>query len=322
MPPSSTRRCAQATRVTFDRLDSDGCMSTNDTVVLLASAESGVVPEPTQFAAAVTTLCADLAEQLQGDAEGASHDIRIEIVGAATDDDAVEVGRSIARNNLFKAAVFGNDPNWGRVLAAIGTTDAEFDPYDVDVSINGVRVCHAGAPDRPSDRGRPDAARGARARRSQGRPGRGDHPDQRPHARLRAREQRVLQLMGDQTTRSGLPHGLSDEHEMAAVKAATLIESLPWLKRFSGKVVVVKFGGNAMVDDALKRAFAEDMVYLRYAGLHPVVVHGGGPQISAALEGGRHRERVPRRVPLHVRPRRSPSSATCSPARSTARSSS
>jgi glutamate N-acetyltransferase/amino-acid N-acetyltransferase len=141
----------EATRVTFDRLDSDGCMSTNDTVVLLASAESGVAPPGDDFAAAVTALCADLAEQLQADAEGASHDIRIEIVGAASDDDAVEVGRSIARNNLFKAAVFGNDPNWGRVLAAIGTTSAEFDPYDVDVTMNGVRVCHAGAPDRPSD---------------------------------------------------------------------------------------------------------------------------------------------------------------------------
>jgi len=141
----------EATRVTFDRLDSDGCMSTNDTVVLLASAESGVAPPSGDFAAAVTALCADLAEQLQADAEGASHDIRIEIVGAASDDDAVEVGRSIARNALFKAAVFGNDPNWGRVLAAIGTTSAEFDPYDVDVTINGVRVCHAGAPDRPSD---------------------------------------------------------------------------------------------------------------------------------------------------------------------------
>jgi len=140
-----------ATRVTFDRLDSDGCMSTNDTVVLLASGESGVEPEPEAFRAAVTELCADLAEQLQADAEGASHDIRIEIVGAASDDDAVEVGRSIARNNLFKAAVFGNDPNWGRVLAAIGTTSAAFDPYDVDVSMNGVRVCHAGAPDEPSE---------------------------------------------------------------------------------------------------------------------------------------------------------------------------
>jgi glutamate N-acetyltransferase/amino-acid N-acetyltransferase len=140
-----------ATRVTFDRLDSDGCMSTNDTVVLLASAESGVAPAADTFAAAVAELCADLARQLQADAEGASHDIRIEVVGARDEDDAVEVGRSIARNSLFKAAVFGNDPNWGRVLAAIGTTSAEFDPYDVDVSMNGVRVCHAGAPDVPSE---------------------------------------------------------------------------------------------------------------------------------------------------------------------------
>ncbi|MDO7881749.1 bifunctional glutamate N-acetyltransferase/amino-acid acetyltransferase ArgJ [Antiquaquibacter soli] len=138
-----------ATRVSFDRLDSDGCMSTNDQVSLLASGASGVVPSVDEFTAVLTAVCLDLAEQLQGDAEGASHDIRIEVTGAASEDDAVEVGRSVARNNLFKAAVFGNDPNWGRVLAAIGTTSAEFDPYDVDVSMNGVRVCHAGAPDRP-----------------------------------------------------------------------------------------------------------------------------------------------------------------------------
>ncbi len=141
----------QATRVSFDRLDSDGCMSTNDQVSLLASGASGVEPELDDFAEVLTEVCLDLAEQLQGDAEGASHDIRIDVVGALTEDDAVEVGRSVARNNLFKAAVFGNDPNWGRVLAAIGTTDAAFDPYDVDVSMNGVRVCHAGAPDRPRD---------------------------------------------------------------------------------------------------------------------------------------------------------------------------
>ena len=139
----------RATRVSFDRLDSDGCMSTNDQVSLLASGASGVEPSLDSFTEVLTAVCLDLAEQLQGDAEGASHDIRIEVVGAATEDDAVEVGRSVARNNLFKAAVFGNDPNWGRVLAAIGTTDAAFDPYDVDVSMNGVRVCHAGAPDRP-----------------------------------------------------------------------------------------------------------------------------------------------------------------------------
>ncbi|WP_114587954.1 bifunctional glutamate N-acetyltransferase/amino-acid acetyltransferase ArgJ [Microbacterium arborescens] len=140
-----------ATRTSFDRLDSDGCMSTNDQVTLMVSGASGVAPGAAEFAAALAELCADLAEQLQGDAEGASHDIAIEVVGAASEEDAVVVGRSVARNNLFKAAIFGNDPNWGRVLAAIGTTDAAFDPYDVDVSFNGVRVCTAGGPDRPRE---------------------------------------------------------------------------------------------------------------------------------------------------------------------------
>ena len=138
-----------ATRVTFDRLDSDGCMSTNDQVTLMASGASGVTPELESFTASLTQLCSDLAQQLMKDAEGSSHDISIEVQGAASEYDALEVGRSIARNNLFKAAIFGMDPNWGRVLAAIGTTSADFDPYSVDVSMNGVRVCHAGRPDRP-----------------------------------------------------------------------------------------------------------------------------------------------------------------------------
>ncbi|GAB3617991.1 bifunctional glutamate N-acetyltransferase/amino-acid acetyltransferase ArgJ [Okibacterium endophyticum] len=137
----------EATRLTFDRLDSDGCMSTNDQVTLMASGASGVVPDATSFTAALTAVCADLAAQLQADAEGASHRINIEVIGAAYEDDAVEVGRAVARSNLFKTAIFGNDPNWGRVLAAIGTTSADFDPYAVDVSFNGVRLCHAGAPD-------------------------------------------------------------------------------------------------------------------------------------------------------------------------------
>ncbi len=141
----------EATRLSFDRLDSDGCMSTNDQVTLLGSAASGITPRQNEFTAALVNVCTDLAQQLQGDAEGASHDITIEVVGAVTEDDAVEVGRSVARNNLFKAAIFGNDPNWGRVLAAIGTTQAEFDPYQVDVSMNGVRVCHAGQPDQPRE---------------------------------------------------------------------------------------------------------------------------------------------------------------------------
>ncbi|WP_243063809.1 bifunctional glutamate N-acetyltransferase/amino-acid acetyltransferase ArgJ [Humibacter sp. RRB41] len=140
-----------ATRLTFDRLDSDGCMSTNDTVVLLASGASGVTPSADEFALALTDLCQDLAMQLQGDAEGASHDIAIEVVHAATEPDAVEVARAVSRSNLFKAAIFGNDPNWGRVLAAAGTTDAEFDPYGIDVAINGVQVCTAGEPDQPRE---------------------------------------------------------------------------------------------------------------------------------------------------------------------------
>ena len=133
-----------ATRVTFDRVDSDGCMSTNDTVILMASGASEQVPDPEEFAAALTEVCRDLAEQLITDAEGASHDIAVRVVGAASEDDALEIARSIARNNLFKAAVFGNDPNWGRVLAAIGTTSAAFDPNALDVSFNGVMVSRGG----------------------------------------------------------------------------------------------------------------------------------------------------------------------------------
>ncbi|MFF5614600.1 bifunctional glutamate N-acetyltransferase/amino-acid acetyltransferase ArgJ [Streptomyces albidoflavus] len=133
-----------ATRTTFDRIDSDACMSTNDTVLLLASGASGKVPGEAEFAEAVRTVCDDLARQLIGDAEGASKDIRIEVTGAASEEDAVQVGRTIARNNLLKCAVHGEDPNWGRVLSAIGTTDAVFEPDRLDVAINGVWVCKDG----------------------------------------------------------------------------------------------------------------------------------------------------------------------------------
>lgn len=135
-----------ATRVSFDRLDSDGCMSTNDTVTVLASGASGVAPEVATFTAALTEVCSSLAMQLLADAEGASHEIAITTVNAATEDEAVEVGRSVARSNLFKAAVFGNDPNWGRVLASIGTTSAQFDPADLDVAMNDVWVCRSSTP--------------------------------------------------------------------------------------------------------------------------------------------------------------------------------
>jgi glutamate N-acetyltransferase/amino-acid N-acetyltransferase len=135
-----------ATRVSFDRLDSDGCMSTNDTVTLLASGASGITPTLTDLTDAVTKACTDLAMQLLADAEGADHEIAITVLHAVTEDDAVEVARSIARSNLFKAAVFGNDPNWGRVLASVGTTGAAFDPADLDVAMNGVWVCRESTP--------------------------------------------------------------------------------------------------------------------------------------------------------------------------------
>ncbi|WP_341722419.1 bifunctional glutamate N-acetyltransferase/amino-acid acetyltransferase ArgJ [Streptomyces rimosus] len=143
--PVLDRALRDATRTTFDRVDSDGCMSTNDTVLLLASGASGETPGYEAFADAVRTVCDDLARQLIGDAEGATKDIRIEVVNAASEDDAVEVGRSIARNNLLKCAIHGEDPNWGRVLSAIGTTSAVFDPNRLNVAINDVWVCKNGS---------------------------------------------------------------------------------------------------------------------------------------------------------------------------------
>ena len=135
-----------ATRVSFDRLDSDGCMSTNDTVTVMASGASGVTPSLPDFTQALTQACTDLAMQLLKDAEGADHEIAITTLHAASEDEAVEVSRSVARSNLFKAAIFGNDPNWGRVLASIGTTSATFDPADLDVAMNGVWVCRQSTP--------------------------------------------------------------------------------------------------------------------------------------------------------------------------------
>ncbi|KAB1989423.1 bifunctional glutamate N-acetyltransferase/amino-acid acetyltransferase ArgJ [Streptomyces triticiradicis] len=138
------RALRAATRTTFDRVDSDGCMSTNDTVLLLTSGASGVTPDQAEFAEAVRAVCDDLGQQLIRDAEGASKDIKVEVINAATEDDAVEVGRSIARNNLLKCAIHGEDPNWGRVLSAIGTTSAAFEPDRLNVAINGVWVCKNG----------------------------------------------------------------------------------------------------------------------------------------------------------------------------------
>ncbi len=136
---------AEATAVSFERVDSDGCLSTNDTVLVLANGASGISPSAEELTAALTAACTDLAMQLLADAEGSTKDIAITVRGAASVADALTAGRACARNNLLKTALFGNDPNWGRVLAAIGTTDAAFEPDQVDVTINGVTVCRGGS---------------------------------------------------------------------------------------------------------------------------------------------------------------------------------
>ncbi|MGB9372903.1 MAG: bifunctional glutamate N-acetyltransferase/amino-acid acetyltransferase ArgJ, partial [Jiangellales bacterium] len=134
-----------ATRVTLDRVDTDGCISTNDTVLLLASGASGVEPGLAELTEAVTAVCADLSRQLVDDAEGAEHIVTISVAGAAHEDEAVDVARAVGRSLLVKTAIFGRDPNWGRILGAVGSTAATFDPDRVDVSVNGVAVCRGGA---------------------------------------------------------------------------------------------------------------------------------------------------------------------------------
>jgi glutamate N-acetyltransferase / amino-acid N-acetyltransferase len=133
-----------ASRVTFDRLDTDGCMSTNDTVLLLASGAAGARPAPGDFTRVLTEVCTELARQLQADAEGASNAIAIEVIGAASEDDALAAGRAVARSALVKCAIAGEDPNWGRILSAVGTTSAGFEPERLGVAINGVWVCRNG----------------------------------------------------------------------------------------------------------------------------------------------------------------------------------
>ena len=140
-----------ATSLSFDRLDSDGCQSTNDTVLLMSSGSSAVSPELENFTEALTSVCLDLALQLLKDAEGADHEIAIEVRGAASVADALEVGRSVARSNLFKCAIFGKDPNWGRVLASVGTTNAVFNPLNLDVALNDVWVCKDSGPGESKD---------------------------------------------------------------------------------------------------------------------------------------------------------------------------
>lgn len=137
----------RATDRTYNRIDSDGCTSTNDTVLFMSSGASGVVVSDHDLEKILMSVCGSLAEQLIADAEGSTKTVAIKVLNASSEKDAVEVGRACARNNLLKAAIFGGDPNWGRVLAAVGTADANMDPLAIDVKLNGVQVCTNSSPD-------------------------------------------------------------------------------------------------------------------------------------------------------------------------------
>ncbi len=131
---------------TYNRIDSDGCTSTNDTVLLMGSGASGHAPAPVDFESALMQVCGSLSQQLIADAEGSTKTVAIKVSGAMTEEDALQVARACARNNLLKCAIFGGDPNWGRVLAAVGTAQAQLNPLDIDVTLNGVEVARSSAP--------------------------------------------------------------------------------------------------------------------------------------------------------------------------------
>ena len=208
-------------------------MSTNDTVLLLASGASGVVAGPGELRRGGHRGLPDLAQQLLADAEGATKDDRDRGGGRGQRGGRGRGGRAVARNNLVKSALFGEDPNWGRILAAVGTTGAQFEPDELDVAVNGVWVCRDGCAG--EDRSKVDLSGRdvTHHRRPRRRRRRRDHLDQRPVRRVRARELGLL----DMTAHCRRPRGQRDP-AIALAKAGTLIEALPWLSRFHGRTVV------------------------------------------------------------------------------------
>ena len=270
-PAALDRALRHATARTFDRLDIDGCCSTNDTVLLLASGASEITPSQADLDEAVLRVCDDLCAQLQADAEGVTKRVTV------TRDGSRLRGRRADRRAGDRPRQPGQDggirlgPQLGP--GARGRRHGAGHPRSR--SNHGVvqRLCGVYRRSRSSrrTRGGPVGGRHRHHRRPPRRRRSGRHPDHRPVARLRRREF-GLQLMT-----------IKIEALPTQVKAQVLAEALPWLKQLHGKIVVIKYGGNAMTDDTLRHAFAADMAFLRNCGIHPVVVHGGGPQITAML---------------------------------------
>ena len=283
-------------RARFDRVDSDGCMSHQRHRAAAGQRRLGRHADRGRAAPrAVTAVCARPGPAAARRRRGRhARTSRIEVVGAASEDDAVEVGPAVARSNLLKCALYGEDPNWGRVLAAVGTTAAAFEPDALDVAINGVWVCRGGA-------------RRRRPRRWSTCPAATVHIVIDLHAGDDEATVWTNDLTADvrprelaRTRHDARPSSARPTIGRARRRPASRSSRrCPGWSASTARTVVVKYGGNAMTDAELQRAFAEDVVFLRYAGLRPVVVHGGGPQITAHARPARHRQRVPRRPAGH-----------------------
>ena len=257
-------------RRSFDRISVDGQLSTNDTAILMASGAAGVTIEPEsddelRFGEALDYLLRRIAVQIARDGEGAARVGRV-VVHGGHEPSVVRAARAVADSPLVKAALHGGDPNWGRIAQAVGAALHDTAPLPLDIWIEDVQVCRAGAAmpfDESALAGAVAARRGRVQRRPPGRGCRGRGLLLRPLARLRDHQRGVHDVMRD---------------------VGTLLEALPYIREFHGRTVVIKYGGAAMNDPALREDFARDVVLLKYVGMNPIVVHGGGPEITAYME--------------------------------------
>ena len=256
-----------ATDASFERITVDGQMSTNDTVLLQATGTAGA-PLPDGLLEAVLL---QLAIEVVADGEGSSRVGRVQVDGAACAAEAERVARAIANSPLVKTALFGRDPNWGRIAQAAGMALAGEDLEEIGAENDRQRRAGRGRP-----RGRDRAA--ARPRRALG-----PRLVLRPRLRVRADQRRVH----DMSTRRREGAAMTEQapqSRAAGVSVETLMEALPYIREFHGRTVVIKYGGAAMRDEELREAFATDVVLLKYVGINPIVVHGGGPEITEYMD--------------------------------------
>jgi acetylglutamate kinase len=295
-PGSLQGALRQAMGPSFNSLVIDGDMSTNDVIFALANGRAGNTPitdpgpELATFSSALTDLCTELAKEVAIDGEGATKLLEVQVSQAPTEAMARDIAKAIAASSLVKAAMFGADPNWGRVLATVGaragSQELPVDPYGATVRIQGVEVYTRGGPVA-------GAAAALKARMRE--------PRIRVEVELHQGQAAAtawgcdlsydyVKINADYTSLiAPAPDGSVAKDDRLtnyspAFKRALLVEALSYISKFAGKRCVVKYGGAAMVKDSLKKSFCDDINLLRSVGLQPVVVHGGGPEITRTLE--------------------------------------